>query len=288
MKNLLLATTMLVGTAGFAAAEGHITFGGSAAAGIARDTDLGDFDVYSSAGLDVTFAGSTDNGLEFGATFDVSVGTAYEFADDDGFSTNDGIFGAPEIFVSGSWGRVAFKHDGYGFFHNDDDGTDQADVDYSGTFSGFTVGVRADVNDLGGANPNDLSATLGYTIAGVSLTANIDGTDTTEWDVSAAYTMGAFTGTLSYDVDEVAGLEVAYAGNGISASASYNTDEEIDVSVGYAANSISVDASYGTDSDNATDDTYEVTAGYDLGGGLSLKAGYNYTGDAFVGAEMSF
>lgn len=298
MKKILLATTLLAGTAGFAAAE--VSFSGSANAGIASDAG-GDFDVYSSAGLDVTFSGSTDNGLEFGATFDVSVGHSYTFADDDGFSDGDGVFGASEVYISGSFGRVAFQHNGYGFFHNDDSDADQADVDYSGTFGGLTVGVRADVQDVNdlqdldgidqgldgdfaddSGNANDLSASLGYTIAGIALTANVDGTDDFVWDVGAAYTMGAFTAGVTYNVDSVAELTGTYEANGIMATASYNTDSEWSVGGSYTNNGISLAAS--TDDGNA----WEVTGGYDLGGGLSLEAGYNYTKDAFIGAAMTF
>lgn len=285
MKKILLATTMLVGTAGFAAAE--VSFSGSAHAGIASDAG-GDFDVYSSAGLDVTFSGASDNGLEFGATFGASVGHSYAFADDDGFGDEDGTLGSPEVFISGSFGRVAFNHNGYGFFHNDDSDADQADVDYSGTFGGLSVGLRADVQDVNDVvvgvteNTNDLSATLGYTIAGIAVTANVDGTDDIAWDVGASYTMGAFTAGVTYNVDSVAELTGTYEANGIMATASYNTDSEWSVGGSYTMNGMSFAAS--TDDGSA----WEVTAGYDLGGGLSLEAGYNYTNDAFIGAAMTF
>lgn len=285
MKKILLATTMLVGTAGFAAAE--VSFTGSAKAGIASDAG-GDFDVYSSAGLDVTFSGASDNGLEFGATFGASMGDTYNFADDDGFVSEDGTLGGPEVYISGSFGRVAFNHNGYGFFHNDDSDMDQADVDYSGTFGGLSVGLRADVQDVNTPavgiteNLNDLSATLGYTIAGIALTANVDGTDTMEWDVGASYTMGAFTAGVTYNHDSVAELTGTYEANGIMATASYDTDSAWSVGGSYTMNGMSFAAS--TDDASA----WEVTAGYDLGGGLSLEAGYNYTNDAFIGAAMTF
>lgn len=285
MKKILLATTMLVGTASWAAAD--ISFSGSAHAGVASDAG-GDFDVYSSAGLDVTMSGASDNGLEFGATFGASVGHSYAFADDDGFADEDGTFGDPEVYISGSFGRVAFNHNGYGFFHNDDSDMDQADVDYSGTFGGFSVGLRADVQDVNDVvidvteNPNDLSATLGYTMAGVGLTANVDGTDSMEWDVGATYTMGAFTGGVTYNHDSVAEITGTYEANGMMATASFDTDSAWSVGGSYTMNGMSLAAS--TDDASA----WEVTAGYDLGGGLSLEAGYNYTNDAFVGAAMSF
>ena len=268
MKKILLATTMLVGTASFAAAEGHITFSGSAAAGIGS-LEGGAFETYSSAGLDVAFAGTTDNGLEFGATFGTSVGRAFGIGDN--FSNNLGTFGAPEIFISGSFGRVAFNDDGFDMF---DDANDGADVDYSGTFGAISIGLRADV-DTG-----DMSASADATFSGVTVHADAD--TFSEVNVSASYTMGAVTGTVGTDQDSNSYVTVAYAGGAISGDATFNSDSSWNVGVDYSANSLSVGVNY------ASDSTYDVSGGYDLGGGLSLEAGYNSAQSAFIGAAMSF
>jgi hypothetical protein len=37
-----------------------------------------------------------------------------------------------------------------------------------------------------------------------------------------------------------------------------------------------------------TDDAWEATTSYDLGGGASFVAGVNYTEDAFAGVDLTF
>ena len=278
MKKILLATTMLVGTAGFASAE--ISFAGSAAAGIATDMGL-HARAYSSASLDVTFAGATDNGLDFGATFGLSVGQSYSFADDGGFAQEDSNFGMPNVYISGSFGKVEFSANEFDHF---DDANGNGDVKYTGTFGAIGVGLIADIGS------GNVSAAADATFGGIAL--HVDGDTYGEYNASAAYTMGAFTGTVAAGQstvdDNTWSVKGEYAAGSLTASASYNDSAAIGVSLGYAANGISAGVDYGTDDDAATDDTYTLTAGYDLGGGLSLAAGYNYTGDAFVGAAMSF
>jgi hypothetical protein len=71
MKKLLLATSILAGTAGLAAAE--ITLSGDARMGFLDDFvyDGGDDDIgfTSRARVTFTFSGETDGGLSFGASF---------------------------------------------------------------------------------------------------------------------------------------------------------------------------------------------------------------------------
>jgi len=270
MKKILLATTMLVGTAGFAAAE--VTFSGSAAAGIGRDSGAA-FETYSSADLDVTFSGASDNGLEFGATFGASAGRSYDFGADptEAFADEDGAFGMPTVYVSGSFGKVAFSDDNYDMY---DDANAGGDVEYTGTFGAVSVGLIADVD------ASEFSAKADATFSGITLGVNADTFG--EFNVTASYTMGAFTAEVSADQDSYASVTGTYAAGAITASATYDTDAAWDVALDYSANGMSAGVTY--DSDSA----WEVTAGYDLGGGLSLEAGVNSADNAFVGAAMSF
>ena len=77
---------------------------------------------------------------------------------------------------------------------------------------------------------------------------------------------------------------MAYDANGMSASAQFNTsDESVDLAAGYSANGLSVNADT-----NTVSNAWTVTASYDLGGGLSVEAGTNYTQDMMLGAKMAF
>ena len=288
MKKILLATTFLTLTAGAAAAEGHITWGASAAAGIASDAG-GPFETYSSANLAVTLAGQTDGGLTFGATFDMTAGRTYTLADDDGFASESGTFGMPTVYVEGSFGKLAMSHDNYDFY---DDTNGDGDVEYTGTFGAVSVGLIADVDN------NVASVKLGYTAGNLALSLNADnavntdpldlvadGTNEAQSNIEATYTMGTIAITAATNQDAESSLKVAFTGaNGMSASAQYNTsDESIDVAAGYSANGLTVNADTNTVSNNWT-----VTASYDLGGGLSVEAGTNYSEDMMIGAAMSF
>ena len=275
MKKILLATTILGMTAGFASAE--IAFTGSAAAGIASDAG-DDYSAYSSMGLAVAATGETDSGLTFGASTSMTAGESYTFGDGDTFADEDGTFGNPTIFVSGSFGTVTFANDDMDFY-DDSNGDDDADftggdVMYSGTFGAVSVGVISDV-DTGA-----YSVQLGYSADAIALSADFDSYEL--WNVSASYTMGAVTATLGTNEGEVTSLDVDYSANGITIGAGTDTDSAWDISLGYAADGMSIDVS--TDSGEA----WALEAGYDLGGGLSLAAGVNYTQDAFVGAAMKF
>lgn len=272
MKKILLATTILAASAGFASAD--IAWSGSAAAGIASD-DGADMFVYSTAGLKATLSGQTDSGLSFGTEITVDVGTAFSLDRDagDSISVKDGTAGDAAVFVSGSFGKLSFKKDGFSLPSTDDIG----DVSYEGTFGSFTLGLMADVDA-----PSTYAVKVGTTLAGITLSADADTLDA--WDVSASYTMGAITASAGTNEASETTVGVAYSANGVSAGATYNTsDESVDLSAGYAAGAYSVKASYNTGSGD-----YEVTGSYDLGGGLSLNAGANDVGDMMLGASMSF
>jgi hypothetical protein len=292
MKKILLATTLLAASTSMAMADGHIVWGASAAAGIAQNgTDEGGddqatvedtaapvhgddaFELYSSVEVSLTLSGSSDNGLTFGASFSTTVGTAYALGDEDGFTDEGGFDPMPNIFVSGSFGKVELADDDFDFF---DDTNGGGDAKYSGTFGAISVGLIADVDS------GDASVELGYSAGPIAVKVNADTYEI--WNVEGTYTMGTIAITAATDESENSSLKVAYSNNGISASAQYNTsDESIDIEAGYSANGLSLNADTNTESN-----AWTVTAGYDLGGGLALTAGTNYTSDIMVGATMAF
>jgi outer membrane protein OmpU len=279
MKKILLATTMLAASAGYAAAD--IAFSGSAEMGIANYG--GTVSTYSAATLDIAFSGTTDGGLTFGATTSISSGWANDGLDD-WFSLGDGMMGAPEVYISGSFGRLAIKDDGYGFFHNDDDAVDLADVDYSGTFGAVSVGLRLDAEDnsLNGAG-NSASVKLGYSANNLTIGLNADVGGTTEWDASVSYAMGQVTVGLSADHDNVTTLNLDYDnGAGMTAGIEIDSNDDWTLSGGYAANGMAINGEINSD------DEWEVTGSYDLGGGLSIEGGVDNDEDMFVGAAMTF
>ena len=343
MKKILLATTFLVATTGFAAAE--ISFAGSSAKmGIAREggtaaiepstdataiaeatalrdeaqavydaadaaigdeltsselealtaagddledaqatldvltggapsTGNGDFETYSSVELVVAFSGETDNGLTFGADFAVTIGRSYTLADDDGFADEGGAFGMPTVWIDGAYGRISISDDNFDFF---DDAHADGDIKYEGTFGAIAVGLIADID------ASEYSAKAAYTAGNLAASFNVDTYEV--WNVEASYTFNAITATVATDEAAESSVKLAYSSGPITASAKYNTvDDSVDLAAGFVNNGMSFDAEY-----NTVTQSYTVTTGFDLGGGLSLEAGTNYTGDVMIGAKMEF
>lgn len=285
MKKILLATTLLAGSTSFAMAEAHIAWSGSAAAGIASNgLDNGgqsnpdgaadeQFGVYSNASAELTLSGSTDNGLTFGTSIDQTTGRSYGLGHEDGFDGNGGTFGFGGVFISGGFGKVEIADDDFDF----ERGSTTGDVKYTGTFGTFGVGVIADVDS------GEVQFSGDFTVGPVSIAANVDTLEL--FGVSAEFKVNdstTFSASTNDDGDSVVG--VALSSGSISASADFNTsDESIDLAGGYSANGLSVDAEL-----NTVSESWTVTIGYDLGGGLALEAGTNYTGDIMAGATMSF
>ena len=273
MKKILLATTILGMTAGFAAAE--VKVGGSAKAGLAA-ANGGDFAAYSA--VKITFAGSgvTDGGLEFGGSTDTTIGNKYDsLGDFDDASvigsTGTGSWGVPTVFLSGSFGKISFSRDNLDFF---DDTHGGGDVQYDYTAGDVTVGL---VTDLDTSN---YSAKLSASVGGVALSVDADTYDI--WNASAAYTSGPTTITLSANSGDVQKVKVAYSADGMSASAKFGTDDSWEITGGYTAGALSLALL-------ANSGEYqEVTVSNDLGGGALIVAGANSDQDAFAGVELKF
>jgi outer membrane protein OmpU len=280
MKKVLLATTILGMTSGFAAAE--IAFSGEATAGFASVLGA-DVDTYTSFELSVAATGESDSGLAFGASTSFLAGTSYDFdgddtALDDANADGDDVMGNPEVFVSGDFGKVAFKVDGFDDLANDD--VDTNDVQYTHSISGFDIGVVTDIDE------GTYSVSLGYTVSGVALSAAYDDSDESSI-ISAEGTIGALALGLTYEDDQAADeavttLELGYAADAFSVSLEVADDDSWTIGAGYEANGLTLAA------ETSDDDSWEVTGSYDLGGGLTAEAGVDDLENMYVGARMAF
>ena len=277
MKKILLATTVLAMSAGFAAAD--VKLSGSASMGIAND-GVGDaFEVYNSGELDFAATVVSDSGVEFGMSTSVSFGNSYSFGDGaDAFGTEDGTVGAPTLTAKGAFGTLTFANDGVDQLYSDDTA---GDVGFAYTAGDLSLNIVSDVDASTGV---EWSASVGYTMSGVALSYTADALNS--YNASASYTSGGITGTIETDSDAgedaVNTLTVAYSANGMSAEYSASTDDSWSASAGYSANGLSVDVS--TDQDAA----WEATTSYDLGGGATLVAGMNAGEEAYAGVDLSF
>jgi outer membrane protein OmpU len=291
MKNLLIATTALVATAGVAAAD--VSLSGAANFGVINTGGAADTVMYNNVSVTAAMSGETDGGLTFGASLTMRSG------DDVDLDVGDITIAAAalsatslgNIYVSGDFGKLTFDANGIDNAHNDDF---SHDVMYTGTFGALSVTATANIEGGVTADGEDYSLKLVYAANGLTLTGATD--DGGEYDVTAAYAINdMLTASVNFDSNggTVAGddetiVKVAYANDGITAALSIKdgvVGNEWAVALGYAANGMAVNL--------AVDDggSEDLSASYDLGGGMSVLAGAN-EGDAgrawFIGSKMTF
>jgi outer membrane protein OmpU len=274
MKKILLATSILAGSAGVAMAD--VSFSGNAYMGVSNvfDGDA-DFEFISRVRIKATASGETDSGLTFGAEVEShNFGNAGQTGNSDSneYST---------VYLSGSFGKITFGDvgdasdnlignvDGVGLNlegHKYNElgyiGNDKTAVKYEGTFGNLsvTVGLGQLDTDEGG-DDQDMSIAVKYSFgdyavyAGYANSMNWDGvtqTDIDEATIGADATFGNFTVKFRAQ-DNSAESDPTYALSGTG------TFDAISVTAYYAAH----------DTFNA----YGIGGSYDLGGGAKFKAG---------------
>lgn len=318
MKKILIATTALVATSGFAYAQG-VTLGGSAQFGVIYEEDrmvedgnedMVDDELYLDYELQFDISGSTttDGGLTFGASADFeNDSNATADSNDQGFD--------PEIFVSGGFGTLTIG--------DVDVATDTAfggktrDPGYDGIGIDNKIDalVFADPDELdGGDNSIDSNIRYEFATGGLSLTVTADSFEE-NYAVAVGYDFGSFDVGLGYVdiedyVENVNSDSPTTLGGGDSWSiffggelAGFDFDvvyvehdnEVLDaditgygVSAGYdlGAYTLSFAANYTEIDDTDVDGwDYGIGVNYDLGGGASLDAGIGqiYTIDDDLG-----
>ena len=293
MKKILLATTMLAATTGFAAAE--VTLSGDARMGIISNFDLAstattdesDLQFTSRARVKFTLSGSTDGGLDFGGSFraDNAAGAAA------------GTAGS--VFISGAFGKLTM---------GDVDTAAQSAV---GQVSGVGLTGLGDLNEvsyIGGGN--DPTALYEYSTGDLTIYASVTNptlavASVVAYSAAAKYALGDYTVALGYEDNDagsthiIAGVAATFGA--VTAKAIYGAatgglvdGDQYAVSVDYKADALTVTAFYSNkDLTSIIQEAYGLGASYDLGGGASVAGGYSKnqtTGfDSFdLGVAMTF
>jgi outer membrane protein OmpU len=290
MKNILLATTLLAATTGFAAAE--VTLSGDARMGIISDF-ADDVAFTSRARVKFTMSGETDGGLAFGASFRA----------DNAVDAKNGDAGS--VFISGAFGKLSM---------GDVDGAANAAV---GHVSGVGLTGLGDLNEstfiANGDGITDPSALYEYSTGDLTIYASVtnptDAALTDAYSIAAKYAFGDYTVALGYEnlqnnvgpgeVDHII-LGASATFGAVTVKANYGeadlgatNESQWALSVDYKADALTVTAFYTDDEDLGGAEAYGLGASYDLGGGASVVGGYvkNQTTDedAFdLGVSMSF
>jgi outer membrane protein OmpU len=280
MKKILLATTLLAASAGFAAAE--VAVSGSARMGV-FSTGVAGADAQFSSRVRINFSatGETDGGLTFGASTraDQSAGNSTDTGTTNGSST---------VFISGAFGKLTMGDTG-----------NAADA-LVGQVSGIGYGPgaldgAADVSFLGGNTATGVSYEYSAGAVTFALGTGQVGNATGYMSAAVKYSTDAYSVALGYE-DSSAGNVLSVLGSATFSGATVKAKvadaaagTAFALSVDYTMNGVGVTAFYADN--NAVDANYGIGASYDLGGGASVKGGVGSVGGntAFdLGVAMSF
>jgi outer membrane protein OmpU len=271
MKKVLLATTALTLSAGFASAE--VSISGSAETGI-HSTAGADHITY--AGIDMNFAvsGASDNGMTFSSTVDMGSGFIRDGFDPLASDGQSGDFTGPTITIGMDGFTVALG----GNAANDnlyDDDLAGGGISVSGAAGDATFAVVTGLADDEGT-----SASLGYSVGALGVSAAMtDIGDVSSFTVS--YDMGDMGISVTSD-DGSSSAEISYKAGALSTTIEADDDSDWDVTLAYASGAASV--GFATDESDA----WEATVGYDLGGGATFNAGVNEGETSYATVGFSF
>ncbi len=278
MKKVLLATSILAASTGFAAAE--IALSGSARMGVIYDG--ADYAFSSRVRIVFTASGETDGGLAFGASMRADQFGGNNSTLGSGGTTN----GDSTVFISGAFGKLTMgdvsgaadalvgQTSGVGYGPNDGlqeinfISTTKTAAYYEYSTGGFTVGLGAGQPTSAGSEVNiGVKYSMGDYAAAIAYEKTDDPLNVYEDMISASASAKFGAATLKGRISDVggAGIDTAYS-----------------VSVDYAVNALTVTAFY-TDFGNSGlgggttlgTDTQHVGLGasYDLGGGATMAGG---------------
>ena len=269
MKKVLLATTALTLSAGFASAE--ISMSGSAEAGIHSNAGA-DHVTFAGVDIDLAISGASDNGMSFSTSVDMGSGSLL-----DGFDPLDAqtaTIGAPTITIGMEGFTIAVGAAGANDNLYDDD-LAGGGISVSGSAGDASFAIVTGLDDA-----DALSASLGYSMGALGVSAAM----TDVGDVSSitvSYDMGDMGISVTSD-DGASSAEITYTTGALSTTIEADDDSNWDVSLAYAAGAASV--GFSTDESDA----WEATVGYDLGGGASFNAGVNEAETSYAAIGFSF
>jgi len=259
MKKILLATTLLASTAGFAAAEGGVAVTGTARMGVTTNTVSGDAQFSSRFRVIFTASGETDGGLTFGAS-----------VRNDQSGVGNTANGDSTVYISGAFGKLTMGDTG------------NAADSLVGQVSGVGYTSLGSMNEIGWADKDTTGAQYEYSAGALTFALGLGQANATEDFISAAvkYSTDAYSVALGYE-DNNGGSEISALGSAKFSGATvkakivngdFTPDTAYALSVDYAISGANVTAFY-TDHGFDNSSAYGLGASYDLGGGASVVGG---------------
>lgn len=276
MKKVLLATSALTLSAGFASAD--VSMSGTGGAGVfgAAGADLS---VYSGVDLGFSLSGASDTGMTFSASVDMGGGQTLDVGDFELDTQDMGTDDNTSVTIGVAGVTIELSQDGIDDLYDDDIA---GDIGISGAMGDLTYSVVTGLED---ADPTSLS--IGYSAGAISgSVATSDEGDAST--VSVSYAMGDITVSVEADTDRTGAdtntTTISYAmSDGMTISVE-ESEGVVEASVAYSSGAISV----GVTADDAATESWEATMAYDLGGGATFNLGTNDDETTFAGVGFSF
>ena len=279
MKKVLLATTALTLSAGFASAD--VSMSGTGGAGVfgANGADLS---VYSGVDLGFSISGASDSGMTFSASLDMGGGQTLDVGDFELDTQDMGTDDNASVAIGVSGVTITLSQAGVDDLYDDDIA---GDIGISGAMGDLTYSVVTGLED---ADPTSIS--IGYSAGAISgsVVSSDSGSAEDASTVTVTYKMGDISVSAESDTDrtgaDTSSVTVTYAmADGMTVSLE-NSEDVNTLGVTYASGAISV----AVEADDATAETWEATMAYDLGGGATFNLGTNQADTTFAGVGFSF
>lgn len=257
MKKVLLASTALLLTAGFASAQ-SLELSGDANAGLKYDED-GDLvpggdelTVHNEINMTIAGSGATDTGLTFGAFITID---------------ETGGLDDSEVFVSGVFGTVTV-----GNIDHATDGLGIADVGFDG------IGLDDPAEQYKNATAGGPDILYSYAAAGLTFSASAEIEGDESYAVAVEYESQGFSGGIGYITDN---NDDDFGGLGIG------SNETITVVAGYSQGPLSINGLYSDWNGGAapSGQGYGVDVSYDVAG-ATITAAYSNAQDISAGAGL--
>ncbi len=259
MKKVLLASTALILSAGFAAAE--VKVGGDGRMGIA-DNFTGDLEFSSRIRISFTASGETDSGLQFGGSVR---------ADNAGAGGGvDGLAGS--VYIMGSFGKLTMG--------DIDSAAENAVGDVDGV--GYQLSGVHETTYIGGGDDEGLL--YEYSAGDLTFYASLGQREIDdEVSVGVKYSTGDLTFALGYedqtssaDPHIIAGVTAGFGD--VTFKAIYGdagaVGNQYAASVSFTSGATTFTVNAADDTDLGGSETMGLGVAYDLGGGAKIKAGY--------------
>lgn len=287
MKKILLATTLIAASAGFAAAE--VAVSGSARMGVADLGTVAGAQFNSRIRIVFTASGETDGGLSFGGS-----------VRNDQSGVGNTANGDSTVYISGAFGKLTMGDTG-----------NAADA-LVGQVSGVGYTSLNSLNELPWIATPKTGALYEYSAGaltfalGSSQVSQVAGTSST-MSAAVKYATDAYSIALGYEDNSAIGSQVsvlgsaAFSGATIKAKVANFDSAAVGVkavtayalSVDYDMNGVGLTAFYSDNGAVVNPGAYGIGASYDLGGGAKVvggivKADANKNTMFDLGVKMSF